>query len=177
MASATASNMIRGQSLKSHFVPIWVLALLVWSFNFFKELHCLCKIKKIYSTNPSNWSNSVQGIADLNNKQHFFEKLSKLCINRANSIIGIKCDFRDWPRITLEAVADAFFHLVFPQKYFMWTCSPQRAHFNCLKTYEQPCIYREVHTLQYSTVWDINAHKINFSFNQEQLKEKVRSQN
>ena len=62
-----------------------------------------------------------------------FEKLSKLCINRANSQIGIKCDFRDWPRITFEAVADAMFawfhssfqimgawyfflQLVFPQK-------------------------------------------------------------
>ena len=52
---------------------------------------------------------SGQGIADLNNKQHFFEKLSNLCTNRANSQIGIKCDFRDWPRITFEAVADDMF--------------------------------------------------------------------
>ena len=65
MASATASNVIRGQSLKSHFMPIWELALL--------------------------------------------KKVSKLCINRANSQIGKKCDFRDWPRITIEAVADAMF--------------------------------------------------------------------
>ena len=86
-------------------MPILVLALLISSFNFFKERHYLCKIKKRLSNGP----HSGQGIADLNNKQHFFEKLSKLCINRANSQIGKKCDFRDRPRITFEAVADAMF--------------------------------------------------------------------
>ena len=37
-------NMIRVQSLKSRFVPILVLALFKSSFDFFKELHYLCKI-------------------------------------------------------------------------------------------------------------------------------------
>ena len=34
---------------------------------------------------------------------------SKLNIHRANTQIGTKCDFRDRPRITFEAVADAMF--------------------------------------------------------------------
>ena len=38
-----------------------------------------------------------------------FEKYSKLYINRANSQIGQKCDFRYLPRITFEAVAEAMF--------------------------------------------------------------------
>ena len=33
----------------------------------------------------------------------------KLNINWANTQIGTKCDFRDGPRITFEAVADAMF--------------------------------------------------------------------
>ena len=42
MASATASNVIRDQSLKSHFMPIWELALLVQSFDIFsKKKSCL----------------------------------------------------------------------------------------------------------------------------------------
>ena len=41
-------------------------------------------------------------------KKQFFEEI-KLDINRANTQICIKCDFRDWPRITFEAVADAMF--------------------------------------------------------------------
>ena len=29
--------------------------------------------------------------------------------DKANSQIGLKCDFRDWPRFTFEAVADTMF--------------------------------------------------------------------
>ena len=36
-------------------------------------------------------------------------KKLKLNINRANTQIGTKCDFRDQPRIMFEAVADARF--------------------------------------------------------------------
>ena len=36
-------------------------------------------------------------------------KKLKLNINWANTQIGTKCDFRDRPRITFEAVADAMF--------------------------------------------------------------------
>ena len=38
----------------------------------------------------------------------FFEEI-KARYEWANTQIGIKCDFRDWPSITFEAVADAFF--------------------------------------------------------------------
>ena len=38
-----------------------------------------------------------------------FEKKFKLCINKVTTRIGTKCDFRDWPRIMLEAVAEAMF--------------------------------------------------------------------
>ena len=62
MASATASNVIQGQSLKSHFMPIWVLALLISSIDFFKELQYLHKI--IQQSHQTD-----QGIADLKNYQ------------------------------------------------------------------------------------------------------------
>ena len=39
----------------------------------------------------------------------FFEEIKAQYLNRANSQISTKCDFRDWPRITFEAVADAIF--------------------------------------------------------------------
>ena len=41
MASATASNMIQGQSLKSNFMPIWELALLVHRFDNLKKRNML----------------------------------------------------------------------------------------------------------------------------------------
>ena len=49
-----------------------------------------------------------------------FEKLSKLCTNRDNSQIGIKCDFRDWPRIMFEAVANAMFASFHSNFQIMW---------------------------------------------------------
>ena len=108
--SATASNLIWGQSPKSNFVPnlsvksYWYRALM-----FSKNCIIFAKLKD-YLANSSNWPHSDQYIADLNNKQQFlFEKFSNLCINRANSPIGIKCDFRDWPRMTFETVAEAIF--------------------------------------------------------------------
>ena len=79
------------------------------ALSFSKNCIIFPKLKD-YQANPSNWPHSDQYIADLNNKQQFlFEKFSNLCINRANSPIGMKCDFRDWPRITFEIVAEAMF--------------------------------------------------------------------
>ena len=82
-----------------------------WYGALFFSKNCIIFPKlKDYQANPSNWPHSDQYIADLNNKQQFlFEKFSNLCINRANFLIGIKCDFRDWPRITFETVAEAMF--------------------------------------------------------------------
>ena len=37
MSSATASNVIGGQSLKSHFMPIWELGILIQSFDNFSK--------------------------------------------------------------------------------------------------------------------------------------------
>ena len=50
-------------------------------------------------------------MALLNNFFNFASSLKKLKlnINWANTQIGTKCDFRDRPRITFEAVADAMF--------------------------------------------------------------------
>ena len=55
MSSATASNVIRGQSLKSHFMPIWELALLVQSFdNFSKQMLFVIQV-----SNGLAWMRSV----------------------------------------------------------------------------------------------------------------------
>ena len=76
MASATASNVIQGQCLKSHFVPIWVLALWTSSFNFFKELH----LKIIWQIHPTDLIQAKVLLIWLSNNI-FIEKISKLCIN------------------------------------------------------------------------------------------------
>ena len=82
----------------------------VKSFIFFSKNCIIFPKLKDYQVNLSNWPHSDQWIADLNNKQQFlFEKFSNLCINMANSPIGINSDFRDWPRMTFETVAEAIF--------------------------------------------------------------------
>ena len=48
MVSATVSNVIRGQSLESHFMPIGELALLIQSFeNFLKKLLSVIQISNL----------------------------------------------------------------------------------------------------------------------------------
>ena len=97
MASATASNMIEGQSLKSHFMPIWELAQLIQSFDIFSKV--------FYSSQQYLGLNEISWMALLNS---FFFKFCKFFEEiEANTQIGTKCDFRDGPWITLEAVADA----------------------------------------------------------------------
>ena len=83
MASATASTVIQDQSLKSHFKPIWVLAHSYRALISSKNCIILEKLKD-YSTNPSNWPYSGQGIADLNIKQHFFCKIIKALYQLSN---------------------------------------------------------------------------------------------
>ena len=68
MASATASNVIRGQSLKSHFMPIWVLALLISSFDFFKEQY-LYKIKRLFNKAKNTWSCLFDTLTPINTRQ------------------------------------------------------------------------------------------------------------
>ena len=129
MASDTASNVIQGQCLKSHFVLIWVLSLLTSSFNFFKELHYLCKI--IQQSHPTDLNQAKVLLTLI--KGHFFERLSKLCINWANSQIGKKCDFRNWPHITFsDNVGMILFSFGISSKFFREE-PPQAAHFKCLK--------------------------------------------
>ena len=104
MASATASNVIRGQSLKSHFMLNGDLAQLIQSFDIFSKV--------FYSSQQYLGLNEISWMALLNS--FFFNfasslKKLKLNINWANTQIGTKCDFRDRPRITFEAVADAMF--------------------------------------------------------------------
>ena len=67
-----------------------------------------------YSSQQYLGLNEVSLIALLNNLlilQRWCSSLKKLKldINRSNTQIGMKCDFRDWPWITFEAVADAMF--------------------------------------------------------------------
>ena len=74
MASATDSNVIQGQSLKSHFVPIRVLTLLIQSF-FFKDLHYLCKIKRLFIKSIQLQHDLIQAmkLLILITKEHFFK--------------------------------------------------------------------------------------------------------
>ena len=86
MASATASNVIRGQSLKSHFMPIQALALLVQLIIFQKSAVC-------YSSLQYLGLNEVSLMALLNDllilqRQCRSLNKSKLNINRANTQIG-----------------------------------------------------------------------------------------
>ena len=64
-----------------------------------------------YSSQQYLGLNEVSWMALLNNFFNFASSLKKLKlnINWANTQIGTKCDFRDRPRITFEAVADAMF--------------------------------------------------------------------
>ena len=78
MASATASNVIPGQSLKSHFMPIWVLALLISSFNFFKELQYLCKNKRLFSK---------AGKTMLSKQKKSFNKTRKECNQNKEKLV------------------------------------------------------------------------------------------
>ena len=73
-------------------------------------MNCIiyAKLKIIQQSHPTDLIQAKPLLTWITNSI-FFEKLSKLCTNRANSQIGIKCDFRDWPRIMFEAVADAMF--------------------------------------------------------------------
>ena len=91
MASATASNVIHGQSLKSHFVPIWELALLIQSFdNFFNEKAVCYTSQQYLILNEASWMDLLINLLILK----FFEEI-KVYIHRANTQIGTKCDFRD----------------------------------------------------------------------------------
>ena len=107
MASATASNVIQGQSLKSHFMQIWELALLVQSFDNFSKKCCLLLKPAIPWLEWGQLDGFVEQSFNFAKIMQFFEEIND--INRANTQIGTKCDFRDWPRITFEAVADAMF--------------------------------------------------------------------
>ena len=117
MASDTASNVIQGLSLKSHFVPIWVLAQLILSFNFFKEL-AKFKKKNVQRSHPSDLIQAKVLLTWITNTI-CFEKISKLCINWANSQIGKKCDFRNWPHITFsDNVGMILFSFGISSKFF-----------------------------------------------------------
>ena len=62
----------------------------------------------IQVSNTLAWMRSVALLNNFFNFASFLKKL-KLNINWATTQIGTKCDFRDRPRITFEAVADAMF--------------------------------------------------------------------
>ena len=94
MASATALNMIWGQSLQSHFIPIWELALLIQSFIFSNHCFIFAKLKD-YLANPSNWPHSGQDIADFhNNQQVFFWKILKA--SDKQTFLTISTDVDRW---------------------------------------------------------------------------------
>ena len=67
--------------------------------------------KVFYSSQQYLGLNEISWMALLNSFFKFASSLKKLKlnINWANTQIGTKCDFRDRPRITFEAVADAMF--------------------------------------------------------------------
>jgi hypothetical protein len=71
---------------------------------------CLTNLLVFYSSQQYLGLNEISWMTLLNS--FFFAsslKKLKLNINWANTQIGTKCDFRDRPRITFEAVADAMF--------------------------------------------------------------------
>ena len=55
--TAKASNVIEGQSLKSHFMPIWVLALL--NSKCFKNVNKTCANLTTYSRKPENYNGTI----------------------------------------------------------------------------------------------------------------------
>ena len=71
--------------------------------------------KVFYSSQQYLGLNEISWMALLNSFFLFFFNFAsslkklKLNINWANTQIGTKCDLRDRPRITFEAVADAVF--------------------------------------------------------------------
>ena len=70
--------------------------------------------KEFYSSQQYLGLNEVSLMALLDNLlilQRYCSSLKKLKLNicRANTQIGIKCDFRDWTRIMFEVVANAMF--------------------------------------------------------------------
>ena len=106
MASATASNVMRGQSLKITFSANLRVSPIDTELWYFFQKNGVC-----YSSQQYLGQNEVRWMALLNIFFDFacFVKKLKLNINWANTQIGTKCDFRDRPRITFEAVADAVF--------------------------------------------------------------------
>ena len=104
MALATASNVIWGQSLKLHFMPIWELAQLVQSFDIF--LKVFISGQQYLGLNETSWMALLDSFVF-----DFASSLKRLKFNISwtNTQIGTKCDFRDWPRITFETAADAMF--------------------------------------------------------------------
>ena len=106
MASATVSNLIRGQSLKSNFMPIGELALLILRrFKNFSDRNCSLLFKS--ATYWSDWGRLVEFAWQSFNFRQIMQiwKKIKLCM----IWIGTKCDFRDQPWITIEVVTEAMF--------------------------------------------------------------------
>ena len=142
MASATASNVIQGQSLKSHFMPIWELALLIQSFIFFKSLHYLSKIKRLISESIQLTSSRPRFCW----RQVFFEIFLKLCIKRVMWFYRLTSDHVwgcSWGHVCLIWLQFSdnvgmilFFIWYFLKKKLRWTSSPKTDHFKCMKTYE-----------------------------------------
>ena len=138
MASDTASNVIQGLSLKSHFVPIWVLAQLILSFNFFKELAKLKK-KNVQRSHPSDLIQAKVLLTWITNT---------ICLEKYQSSVSIGLTLKLAKNVILEIDLIShfqimwgwyFFHLVFPQNFLRWTSSPQTAYFKCMKTLGTPC--------------------------------------
>ena len=72
-----------------------------WSLIIFQTKCCLYSSQQYLDLNEVSWNIFFNFASSL--------KKLKLNINRANTQIGIKCDFRDWTRITFEVVANAMF--------------------------------------------------------------------
>ena len=159
MASATASNVIRSQSLKSHLClvlcyPYWYRSLIIFHKN-------CCLLLKSASFWPekghldrnSFFSTKIMLLRTKNSS--FCEKLSKFCINRANKNKSQMWFWRlasnhiwgcsrgnlwlIWIRFSDNVGMTLVFIWYSHQKFLRPPSSPQTAHLKCLKTYWLPC--------------------------------------
>ena len=80
-----------------------------------------------------------------------FLKKSMLDINRVKNQIGIKWDFRDWPRIMFEAVADAMFAWFQHNFQIMWGWYFFSFGISSKKIWDEPVLHKQLISSQWMT--------------------------
>ena len=113
MASATASNVIRGQSLKSHFMPTWELAQLIQSFDIFSKKICLL----FKSAIPwPEWGQLDAFVEDFLNFESSLKKLKHECVTyRGGERLSVKDNYNNEKKMMKVTGFWGFPHLYQPK--------------------------------------------------------------